>query len=227
MRNNGQNKKSPFRIYNTLTKKVEEFKPLVPGKVGMYVCSITAYDFSHIGHARAAVVFDILFRFLRHLGYEVTYVRNFTDIDDKIINRANEIGEEPLSLSSRFCEEYLADMETLQCHPPTHQPRVTEYIKEIIDMIAQIIKNGFAYVAGGDVLFSVEEFPNYGQLSGQKWENNRAGERVAVDPRKLHPADFVLWKASKPGEPSWDSPWGSGRPGWHIECSAFMVAGLT
>ncbi|KAL6502543.1 hypothetical protein OROHE_024548 [Orobanche hederae] len=227
MRRKGQNKKTPFRIYNTLSKKIEDFKPLVPGKVGMYVCGVTAYDFSHIGHARAAVVFDILFRFLLHLGYQVTYVRNFTDIDDKIIKRANDIGEEPLNLSSRFCDEYLADMKTLQCLPPTHQPRVTDHIKEIIDMIAQIIENGFGYVAGGDVLFSVENFQNYGQLSGQKWENNRAGERVAVDPRKLHPADFVLWKASKPGEPSWDSPWGSGRPGWHIECSAMSSHHLT
>ncbi|KAL6531843.1 hypothetical protein OROMI_028206 [Orobanche minor] len=227
IRKKGQNKKPPFRIYNTLSKKIEDFKPLVPGKVGMYVCGVTAYDFSHIGHARAAVVFDILFRFLLHLGYQVTYVRNFTDIDDKIIKRANDIGEEPLNLSSRFCDEYLADMKTLQCLPPTHQPRVTEHIKEIIDMIVQIIENGFGYVAGGDVLFSVENFQNYGQLSGQKWENNRAGERVAVDPRKLHPADFVLWKASKPGEPSWDSPWGSGRPGWHIECSAMSSYYLT
>ncbi|XP_065858351.1 cysteine--tRNA ligase 2, cytoplasmic-like [Euphorbia lathyris] len=227
-RKKGQKKKLGFRIYNTMSKKVEEFKPLVPGKVGMYVCGVTAYDFSHIGHARAAVVFDILFRYLKHLGYEVTYVRNFTDIDDKIINRANEIGEDPLSLSSRFCKEYLADMETLHCLPPTHQPCVTEHMKQIIDMIAQIIENDFAYVAeGGDVFFSVEKFENYGQLSGQKREHNRAGERVAVDLRKSHPADFALWKASKPGEPSWDSPWGRGRPGWHIECSAMSSCYLT
>ncbi|WCJ26358.1 Cysteine--tRNA ligase [Euphorbia peplus] len=223
----GQKKKLGFRIYNTMSKKVEEFKPLVPGKVGMYVCGVTAYDFSHIGHARAAVVFDILFRYLKHLGYVVTYVRNFTDIDDKIINRANEIGEDPLSLSSRFCKEYVSDMETLQCLPPTHQPCVTEHMKQIKDMIAQIIENDFAYVTEGDVFFSVEKFENYGQLSGQKREHNRAGERVAVDPRKRHPADFALWKASKPGEPSWDSPWGPGRPGWHIECSAMSAEYLT
>ncbi|XP_012082122.1 cysteine--tRNA ligase 2, cytoplasmic [Jatropha curcas] len=220
-------KKVNFKVYNTMTKNVEEFKPRVPGKVGMYVCGVTAYDFSHIGHARAAVVFDILFRYLQHLGYEVTYVRNFTDIDDKIIRRANDLGEDPLSLSSRFCEEYLVDMDSLQCLWPTHQPRVTDHMEQIKDMITQIIKNGFAYVVEGDVFFAVDRFPNYGQLSGQKLENTRAGERVAVDTRKRNPADFALWKAAKPGEPSWESPWGPGRPGWHIECSAMSAHYLT
>lgn len=216
-----------FKIYNTMTKTIDEFKPLVPGKVGMYVCGVTAYDFSHIGHARAAVVFDILFRYLQHLGYEVTYVRNFTDIDDKIIRRANDIGEDPLSLSSRFCKEYLVDTDSLQCLRPTHQPRVTDHMEQIKDMITQIINNDFAYVVDGDVFFAVDKFPNYGQLSGQKLENTRAGERVAVDTRKRNPADFALWKAAKPGEPSWESPWGPGRPGWHIECSAMSAHYLT
>ncbi|XP_021657024.1 cysteine--tRNA ligase 2, cytoplasmic isoform X2 [Hevea brasiliensis] len=220
-------KELDFKIFNTMTKTMEVFKPLVPGKVRMYVCGVTSYDLSHIGHARAAVIFDVLFRYLQHLGYEVTYVRNFTDIDDKIIRRANELGEDPLSLSSRFCEEYLVDMDSLQCLLPTHQPRVTNHMEQIKDMITQIINNGFAYVVEGDVFFAVDKFPNYGQLSGQKLENTRAGERVAVDTRKRNPADFALWKAAKPGEPSWESPWGPGRPGWHIECSAMSAHYLT
>ncbi|KAF2317788.1 hypothetical protein GH714_041101 [Hevea brasiliensis] len=193
-------KELDFKIFNTMTKTMEVFKPLVPGKVRIY---------------------------LQHLGYEVTYVRNFTDIDDKIIRRANELGEDPLSLSSRFCEEYLVDMDSLQCLLPTHQPRVTNHMEQIKDMITQIINNGFAYVVEGDVFFAVDKFPNYGQLSGQKLENTRAGERVAVDTRKRNPADFALWKAAKPGEPSWESPWGPGRPGWHIECSAMSAHYLT
>ncbi|KAF2322693.1 hypothetical protein GH714_028748 [Hevea brasiliensis] len=223
-----------------MIKTTEDFKPLVPGKVGMYVCGVTSYDLSHIGHARAAVVFDsssglyscftyVIFLMLHndYEGYEVTYVRNFTDIDDKIIHKANELGEDPLSLSNRFCEEYLIDMDSLQCLLPTHQPRVTDHMEQIKDMITQIINNGFAYVVEGDVFFAVDKFPNYGQLSGQKLENTRAGERVAVDTRKRNPADFALWKAAKPGEPSWESPWGPGRPGWHIECSAMSAHYLT
>ncbi|KAJ4844837.1 hypothetical protein Tsubulata_020582 [Turnera subulata] len=216
-----------FRIYNTLTKEKDAFKTVVPGKVGMYVCGVTAYDFSHIGHARAAVSFDVLYRYLLHLGYEVTYVRNFTDIDDKIIRRANEIGEDPLSLSSRFCNEYKTDMAALQCLDPTHEPKVTENMEQIKDMISQIINNGFAYTVEGDVFFAVDKSPNYGKLSGQDVNSNRAGERVAVDSRKQNPADFALWKAAKPGEKSWESPWGPGRPGWHIECSAMSARYLT
>ncbi|KAJ7954121.1 Cysteine-tRNA ligase [Quillaja saponaria] len=216
-----------FRVYNSMTQQKEVFEPNVPGKVGMYVCGVTAYDFSHLGHARAAVNFDILYRYLQHLGYEVTYVRNFTDVDDKIINRANDLGENPLTLSSRFCEEYIVDMDDLQCLTPTHQPRVSDHMEQIKDIIVQIINNGCAYAVDGDVYFAVEKFPNYGQLSGQKLENNRAGERVAIDLRKRNPADFALWKAAKPGEPSWDSPWGPGRPGWHIECSAMSAHYLT
>ncbi|CAN1151647.1 Cysteine--tRNA ligase 2, cytoplasmic [Linum perenne] len=216
-------KKMEFRLYNTMSKTVEVFKPIVPGKVGMYVCGVTAYDLSHIGHARAAVVFDVLFRYLQHLGYEVTYVRNFTDIDDKIIKRANDLNEDPFSLSNRFCEEYLLDMGKLQCLPPTYQPRVTEHMDNIKNMITQIVQNGCGYAVEGDVFFAVEKSPNYGQLSGRKLEDNRAGERVAVDLRKRNPADFALWKAAKEHEPRWDSSWGPGRPGWHIECSAMSA----
>ncbi|XP_010276942.1 PREDICTED: cysteine--tRNA ligase 2, cytoplasmic [Nelumbo nucifera] len=216
-----------FQIYNTMTKQKEVFKPKEPGKVGMYVCGVTSYDFSHIGHARAYVAFDVLYRYLRHLGYEVTYVRNFTDVDDKIIRRANELGEDPLHLSSRFCDEFLVDMNDLQCEPPTHQPRVSDHMDQIRDLISKIIDNGCAYTLEGDVYFSVDKFPNYGRLSGRKLEDNRAGERVAVDSRKRNPADFALWKAAKPDEPSWESPWGPGRPGWHIECSAMSAHYLT
>ncbi|CAK9321996.1 unnamed protein product [Citrullus colocynthis] len=219
--------KEEFRVYNSMTQQKEVFTPKEPGKVGMYVCGITAYDFSHIGHARAAVNFDVLYRYLKHLGYEVTYVRNFTDVDDKIIRRANESGENPFALSDRFCQEYLSDMADLQCLSPTHQPRVSDHLEQIKDMITQIIKNEYGYVVDGDVFFSVDKFPSYGQLSGQKLENHRAGERVAVDSRKRNPSDFALWKAAKPGEPSWESPWGPGRPGWHIECSAMSAHYLT
>ncbi|KAK0588348.1 hypothetical protein LWI29_038455 [Acer saccharum] len=220
-----------LKLYNSMTQQKEIFTSKVPGKVGMYVCGITAYDLSHLGHARAAVAFDILYRYMEHLGYEVTYVRNFTDVGDKIIHRANELGEEPLSLSDRYCKEYRVDMAALQCLSPTHQPRVSHHMKQIEDMITQIIDNGYAYVVdkdvGKDVFFAVDKSQNYGKLSGQKLEHNRAGERVAVDSRKRNPADFALWKAAKKGEPSWDSPWGHGRPGWHIECSAMSAEYLT
>ncbi|XP_057423801.1 cysteine--tRNA ligase 2, cytoplasmic [Lotus japonicus] len=216
-----------FRVYNSMTHEKEIFKPKVPGKVSMYVCGVTAYDFSHLGHARAAVSFDILFRYLKHLGYEVTYVRNFTDVDDKIIKRANETGEDPLMLSKRFCNEYDVDMSGLQCERPSTEPCVSDHIEKIIEMIQQIIKNGYAYEVDGDVFYSVTEFPSYGMLSGQRLDHNRAGERVAVDTRKRHPADFALWKKAKPDEPRWPSPWGDGRPGWHIECSAMSACYLT
>ncbi|XP_045807523.1 cysteine--tRNA ligase 2, cytoplasmic-like [Trifolium pratense] len=216
-----------LRLYNSMTREKDIFNTKVPGEVSMYVCGITAYDYSHLGHARAAVSFDILYRYLKHLGYEVTYVRNFTDVDDKIINRANETGEDPLALSNRFCDEYNVDMSDLLCERPSKEPRVSEHIDEIKDMITKIIDNDYAYVVDGDVFYSVEKFPNYGMLSGQRVENNRAGERVAVDSRKRHPADFALWKTAKPGEVSWDSPWGPGRPGWHIECSAMSACYLS
>ncbi|XP_010934677.1 cysteine--tRNA ligase, chloroplastic/mitochondrial isoform X1 [Elaeis guineensis] len=209
-------------IFNSLTKQKEVFKPLVEGKVSMYVCGVTPYDFSHIGHARAYVAFDVVHRYLKHLGYEVKYVRNFTDIDDKIIKRANEAGEDPLALSSRFSQEFLNDMAELQCLPPNIEPRVSDHIDQIKDMITKIIDNGHAYTLDGDVYFSVDSFPDYCRLSGRKLDDNRAGGggRVSVDLRKQNPADFALWKSAKPGEPSWESPWGPGRPGWHIECSA-------
>ncbi|CDY36747.1 BnaA03g11390D [Brassica napus] len=207
-----------LKLYSTYTQQKEVFRPINPGKVGLYVCGITAYDFSHIGHGRAAVPFDVLYRFLMYLGYEVTYVRNFTDVDNKIIRRANESRENPLELSNRFCDEYLVDMGALQCLLPTHQPRVSNHMDHIINMIQKIIENGCGYaVEGGDVFFSVDKSPNYGKLSGQLLEHTQAGKRVAVDSRKRNPADFALWKAVKPDEPSWESPWGRGRPGWHIE----------
>ncbi|EOY04819.1 Cysteinyl-tRNA synthetase, class Ia family protein, ARATH isoform 1 [Theobroma cacao] len=229
---NGNQPASPSTelwLHNTMSKKKEVFKPKVEGKVGMYVCGVTAYDLSHIGHARVYVIFDVLYRYLKHLGYEVCYVRNFTDVDDKIIARANELGEDPISLSRRYCDEFNQDMVHLHCLPPSVEPRVSDHVPQIIDMIKQILDNGYAYRVEGDVFFSVEKFPDYGQLSGRKVEDNRAGERVAVDSRKRNPADFALWKASsstKEGEPFWESPWGPGRPGWHIECSAMSAAYL-
>ncbi|XP_066366145.1 cysteine--tRNA ligase CPS1, chloroplastic/mitochondrial-like [Miscanthus floridulus] len=210
-------------LFNSLTKREEPFQPRVEGKVGMYVCGVTPYDFSHIGHARAYVAFDVLYRYLKFLGYEVEYVRNFTDIDDKIIKRANERGETVTSLSSRFINEFLLDMTELQCLPPTCEPRVTEHIEHIIELITKIMENGKAYAMEGDVYFSVDSFPEYLSLSGRKFDQNQAGARVAFDTRKRNPADFALWKVAKEGEPFWDSPWGRGRPGWHIECSAMSA----
>ncbi|KAJ6758612.1 CYSTEINYL-TRNA SYNTHETASE [Salix koriyanagi] len=185
---------SELWLYNTMSRKKELFKPKVEGKVGMYVCGVTAYDLSHIGHARVYVTFDVLLRYLKHLGYDVRYVRNFTDVDDKIIARANELGEDPICLSKRYCEEFLRDMVHLHCLPPSVEPRVSDHMPQIIDMIEQILGNGYAYRIDGDVYFSVDKLPEYGQLSGRKLEDNRAGERVAVDSRKKNPADFALWK---------------------------------
>ncbi|KAI3442175.1 uncharacterized protein J3R85_001496 [Psidium guajava] len=211
-------------LFNTMSRKKEAFRPKEEGKVGMYVCGVTAYDLSHIGHARVYVTFDVLYRYLKNLEYEVCYVRNFTDVDDKIIARANELGEDPISLSKRYCEEFYVDMVHLHCLPPSIEPRVSDHMPQIIDMI--ILDNGCAYQIDGDVYFSVDNFPDYGKLSGRKLEDNRAGERVAVDSRKKNPADFALWKSAKEGEPFWESPWGPGRPGWHIECSAMSAAHL-
>ncbi|GAB2215400.1 hypothetical protein Droror1_Dr00019783 [Drosera rotundifolia] len=215
-----------FWIYNTMSRKKELFVPKVEGKVGMYVCGVTPYDFSHIGHARAYVTFDVLYRYLDYVGYDVYYVRNFTDVDDKIIARASQLGEDPICLSRRFCDEFLQDMVHLHCLSPSVQPRVSDHIPQIIDMIKKIVDNGFGYQLDEDVYFSVDGFPDYGRLSGRKLEDNRPGERVAVDSRKRNPADFALWKAAKKGEPFWESPWGPGRPGWHIECSAMSAAYL-
>ncbi|GFQ00449.1 cysteine--tRNA ligase [Phtheirospermum japonicum] len=224
--NSSKEIKKELWLYNTMSRQKESFKPKLQGKVGMYVCGVTAYDLSHIGHARVYVAFDVLFRYLKYLGYEVNYVRNFTDVDDKIIARANELGEDPINLSRRFCEEFHHDMAYLNCLPPSVEPRVSDHMPQIIDMIKQILDNGSAYTVDGDVYFSVDKFPEYGRLSGRKLEDNRAGERVAVDSRKKNPADFALWKSAKDGEPFWESPWGPGRPGWHIECSAMSAAYL-
>ena len=209
-----------LKIYNSLTKKKEEFIPLQEGKVKMYVCGVTVYDRCHIGHARAAIVFDIIFRFLRYRGYGVTYVRNYTDVDDKIIQRANQEGVSCQEIAQRYIQEYEEDMRALGVERPTHEPRATENIPQILDLVKKLMEKGFAYAVDGDVYFSVEKYPSYGKLSGRDLEEMRAGARVEVDERKAHPLDFALWKASKPGEPEWDSPWGRGRPGWHIECSA-------
>jgi len=210
----------PLRIYNTLTKKKEDFLPLREGKVGMYVCGVTVYDRCHIGHARAAVVFDIIYRFLRFRGLDVTYVRNYTDVDDKIINRANQERVTCREIAERYIKEYEEDMQALGVERPTHEPRATENIAEIIALIRKLVDKGIAYPLDGDVYFAVEKFDSYGKLSGRDLEEMRAGARVEVDERKRNPLDFALWKASKPGEPEWESPWGQGRPGWHIECSA-------
>ena len=208
-------------IYNSLTRQKEAFEPIIPGEVRMYVCGMTVYDYCHIGHARVLVVFDVVYRFLRHLGYRVTYVRNITDIDDKIINRANENDEDYYQLTTRFIDAMHEDTDALGVLRPDTEPRATDTIEEMLQMIARLEQLGYAYRAdNGDVYFSVNKFADYGQLSGKKIDELRAGERVEVDAGKQDPLDFVLWKASKPDEPSWPSEFGAGRPGWHIECSA-------
>ena len=210
-----------LHITNSLTRTKEEFVPLTPGKVRMYVCGMTVYDLCHLGHARVFVVFDMVTRWLRASGYQVDYVRNITDIDDKIIRRAQENNETPAALTKRFIAEMHEDERALGVLPPDHEPRATEYVAQMLGMIAQLESKGLAYPApNGDVYYSVRSFDGYGRLSGKSLDELRAGERVEVDPNKRDPMDFVLWKAAKPGEPAWDSPWGPGRPGWHIECSA-------
>ena len=209
-----------LRVYNTLSGKKEVFQPLVPGKVGMYVCGVTVYDYCHIGHARANIVFDIVYRYLQYSGYDVTYVRNYTDVDDKIINRANERGISSQQLSEEFIQAFDDDMEALGLRKPTHEPKATDYIAPIICLAEELIEKGIAYESAGDVYYSVEKFPAYLKLSKRNMEEMQAGARIAPGEQKRNPMDFALWKAAKPGEPSWDSPWGRGRPGWHIECSA-------
>ena len=216
-----------LKIYNTLTRTKETFTPRVAGKVGMYVCGMTVYDFCHIGHARVMVVFDTIARYFRHSGYELTYVRNVTDIDDKIIQRANENGEEFSALTTRFIEAMHEDEQALSVLPPDIEPKATQSMAEIISMIEKLITNGLAYVGkNGDVFYAVNKFEAYGQLSGKKLDELQAGERVGVDEAKNNPLDFVLWKMAKAGEPAWESPWGMGRPGWHIECSAMSTCCL-
>jgi cysteinyl-tRNA synthetase len=216
-----------LQIYNSLTRRKDELRPIVPGKVRMYVCGMTVYDYCHLGHARVMVVFDVVCRYLRERGYEVTYIRNITDIDDKIINRANERGEPFGALTERFIVAMHEDAEALGVLAPTDEPRATAHIAEILFMIQALIDRGYAYVAdNGDLYYSVAKFPGYGKLSGKDPEDLRAGARVEIGEAKRDSLDFALWKAAKPGEPSWDSPWGPGRPGWHIECSAMSTSCL-
>src|SRR5262245_36977296 len=214
----------PLRIHNSLTGTKEEFVPLHAGRIGIYVCGITVYDYCHIGHGRMLTVFDMVVRYLRSLGYEVAFVRNITDIEDKIIKRAAENNEPIDALTARFIRAMDEDCAALGMLKPDHEPRATQYVPAIVDMVAKLVEKGYAYVADdGDVLYSVSKFPGYGKLSGKRLKDLRAGARVEVNEAKRDPLDFVLWKAAKPGEPSWDSPWGPGRPGWHIECSAMST----
>jgi cysteinyl-tRNA synthetase len=213
-----------LRIYNSFTGQKEDFEPLEPGHVRMYVCGMTVYDYCHVGHARSQVVFDIVRRWLEASGYRVTYVRNITDIDDKIIQRAAERGEPVGELTERFIAAMHEDFAALGMLPPHHEPRATDYMPQILSMIEALVDKGYAYVADGDVLYAVSKFDGYGRLSGKKLADLRAGARVEIGEHKRDPLDFVLWKAAKPGEPAWDSPWGAGRPGWHIECSAMSTS---
>ncbi|MDY6793382.1 MAG: cysteine--tRNA ligase [Thermodesulfobacteriota bacterium] len=213
-----------IQIYNTLGRKKETFQPIEKGRVRMYVCGPTVYDSCHIGHARSVVVFDVMARYLRSQGYEVTYVRNFTDVDDKIINKAKELGIDSTEVAEKYINEFYTDMDGLKVERATLEPRATEHIDDIIQLVEKLIKKGLAYQIDSDVYFAVELFPDYGKLSSRKLEEMEAGARVDVDKRKRNPFDFALWKSAKPGEPSWESPWGKGRPGWHIECSAMIYA---
>ncbi len=213
-----------LQIQNSLTGRKEVFKPLEPGKVRMYVCGITVYDYCHLGHARMLIVFDVVRRHLEASGYDVTFVRNITDIDDKIIQRAQANGEPMQALTERFIEAYREDCAALGVRLGDHEPRATEFVAQIIAMVQRLVDKGYAYAAAnGDVYYAVAKFEPYGQLSGKKLADLRAGARIEVDEAKRDPLDFVLWKAAKPGEPAWESPWGAGRPGWHIECSAMSV----
>jgi len=209
-----------LRIYNTLSRKKEPFEPLEPGKVRMYVCGPTVYDSCHIGHARSAVVFDVIVRYFKAKDFKVTYTRNFTDIDDKIIDRASQLGLNTQEIADKYIKEFQDDMDVLNVKNATFEPRATEHIEHIIIIIKKLLDKGFAYQINGDVFYSVESFKNYGKLSGRRLNDMEAGARVNIDKRKKNPFDFSLWKSKKPGEPAWESPWGKGRPGWHVECSA-------
>ncbi len=216
-----------MHIYNTLTRRKEPFSPLVAGKVSMYVCGMTVYDYCHLGHARVMVAFDVITRYLRHRGYDVTYVRNITDIDDKILKRAEENGETISALTERMIAAMHEDEERLNVLPPSQEPRATGHIGDIVAMIETLIEKGFAYAAAnGDVYYRVRKFADYGKLNNRQLDDMRSGARVDVDVHKEDPLDFVLWKAAKPGEAHWHSPWGDGRPGWHIECSAMSTCCL-
>jgi cysteinyl-tRNA synthetase len=211
------------RVFNTLTRGKEDLAPLRAREVRMYVCGVTVYDLSHIGHGRSGIVFDVIRRYLKHRGHSVKFVKNFTDIDDKIIRKANQEGVSAQEVSERYIEEYRADMASLGVAPADVEPKATEHVPQMIALIERLIARGVAYPVEGDVYFEVRRFPGYGKLSGKNLEELQAGARVEVDERKRDPMDFALWKATKPGEPSWKSPWGQGRPGWHIECSAMAM----
>jgi len=216
-----------LKLYNTLTRKKEEFQTLEPGKVKMYICGVTVYNDAHVGHAMSALVFDIIRRYLEYRGYSVKHVMNFTDVDDKIINRANQLGENPFNLAQRYIDDYRQNLADLNVLPATSNPRATQTMNEILSMIQGLIERGYAYPASnGDVYFRVTRDDDYGRLSGRRLDDMQAGARIEVEEQKEHPMDFALWKAAKPGEPAWDSPWGKGRPGWHIECSAMNLAEL-
>lgn len=212
-----------LRIFNTLTRQKENFETVQPGKVSMYVCGPTVYDKAHVGHAMSALVFDIIRRYLEYRGYEVRHVMNYTDVDDKIIIRANKLTMDPIKLAEKYIDEYHQHLVELNILPATVYPRATHEIPQIVSMIRELGESDYAYAVDGDVYFRVNRDENYGKLSGRKLEDMQAGARIDVDERKEHPMDFALWKASKPGEPAWDSPWGKGRPGWHIECSAMSL----
>lgn len=212
-----------IRVYNTLTKQKEEFVPINPGKANIYVCGVTPYNHPHIGNARPFVTWDVIRRFLEHEGYDVLHVQNFTDIDDKIINTANKEGVEWFNICNRYIDSYYEVMDKLNVRRAHVYPRVSEHIEDIIKTVQTLIDNGYAYVVDGDVYYSVEKFKYYGQLSGRNLDDMLAGARIDVDDRKKNPMDFALWKSAKPGEPSWTSPWGQGRPGWHIECSTMSM----
>ena len=215
-----------LRVHNTLTGSKEPFEPLVPGKVRMYVCGVTVYDYCHIGHARSALVFDVLRRYLEYSGFVVEFAKNFTDVDDKIIKRANEQGVSCEHVTTTYINAYYEDMDKLGVRRATLEPRATEHIADIVRLVDTLLAKGMAYRVDGDVYFQVDRYPVYGRLSKRNVDDLQAGARVDVDERKRHPMDFALWKGSKPGEPSWDSPWGPGRPGWHIECSAMAMRHL-
>ena len=208
-----------MKLFNTLTRKKEEFIPMVPGKIRMYVCGPTVYNFFHIGNARPFIIFDVLRRYFEYIGYEVTYVQNFTDVDDKIIKRAQEEGISPSQVAEKYINEYFTDADALGIKRATIHPRVSENIGGIIEMIKTLMDKGLAYEINGNVYYRATKFEEYGKLSKQKLEDLELGSRIEISEEKEHPVDFALWKTQKPGEPGWDSPWGPGRPGWHIECS--------
>ncbi|MDR1577207.1 MAG: cysteine--tRNA ligase [Deltaproteobacteria bacterium] len=209
-----------LKLYNTMSRDLTEVEPINPGRIGLYACGPTVYDHAHIGHARATVAFDVLNRYLLAQGLEVNYVRNFTDVDDKILKRAQELNRPWLELAEEHIDSFNQDMGALGCHPPTHAPRATDYIAQMLEDVQQLVDQNNAYVIEGDVYFDVASLPDYGQLSGRKLSEQEAGARVSVNSLKKNPADFALWKAASPEEPSWPSPWGPGRPGWHTECAA-------